>query len=216
MYHPQIVKIHGWNQKAVDVFRFFIHCMSLHLYGGTWGSLRVVSLHPMDLHWEIRCNFCPPTIAIQWSMIWFIQGNHFLHKQNGPSAIKWKDKCKCHSIKACKFGREHVQSARKRYILQKPPSLANNSFWTLLFSGGGNKSQYLVGWGLVTLRGTLPKCAIVNVLQAEENTCSEYICTSGSKFYKQNIAVCTTYTTEHKIFDIHHGTHCCAGIASSV
>lgn len=136
MYHPQIVKIHGWNQKAVDVFRFFIHCMSLHLYGGTWGSLRVVSLHPMDLHWEIRCNFCPPTIAIQWSMIWFIQGNHFLHKQNGPSAIKWKDKCKCHSIKACKFGREHVQSARKRYILQKPPSLANNSFWTLLFSGG--------------------------------------------------------------------------------
>ena len=104
------------------------------------------------------------------------QGNHFLHKQNGPSAIKWKDKCKCHSIKACKFGREHVQSARKRYILQKPPSLANNSFWTLLFSGGGgNKSQYLVGWGLVTLQGTLPKCAIVNVLQAEENTCSEYI-----------------------------------------
>ena len=43
------------------------------------------------------------------------------------------------------------------------------------FGGGGNKSQYLVGWGLVTLQGTLPKCAIVNVLQAEENTCSEYI-----------------------------------------
>lgn len=163
MYHPQIVKIHGWNQKAVDVFRFFIHCMSLlHLYGGTWGSLRVVSWHPMDLHSfmitrklgnstkrEIRCNFCPPTIdrdSMEHDLVHPRQGNHFLHKQNGPSAIKWKDKCKCHSIKACKFGREHVQSARKRYILQKPPSLANNSFWTLLFSGGGGTNPSTL-WG---------------------------------------------------------------------